>query len=58
MLKIEESEMYQQIQHQLISHIFRLRDRQKLDFHTIAMRLGITEKEAQELYTTALNSQS
>ncbi len=58
MLKTEESEMYQQIQQQLISHIRRLRDSQKLDFHAIAMRLGITEKEAQELYATALNNQA
>lgn len=51
MLIIEESEISQEIQQRLSEYVRKMRDKEHLDFHAIARRLGISEKEAQELYT-------
>lgn len=51
MLLIEDSEISQEIQQRLSEYVRKMRDKEHLDFHAIARRLGISEQEAQELYT-------
>ncbi|HIK26616.1 MAG: hypothetical protein N3E45_09290 [Oscillatoriaceae bacterium SKW80] len=50
MQRIEESEISQEIQQRLREYVRKRRDKEHLDFHALAWRLGISEKEAQEIY--------